>query len=240
MRLSVNIDHVATLREARGGLEPDPVTAAHLAELAGAEGIVCHLREDRRHINDRDVRLLRETVKTKLDLEMAATEEIIRIAIETLPDMVTLVPERRQELTTERGLNVSDNQRYLKDVIKEFHKHEIEVSLFIDPEPDQVHAAAEIDADMIEIHTGEYANAASHEDREHHLEKIRSMAALGKELKLGVNAGHGLNYVNVLPIAGIADIDELSIGHAIISRAVFVGITEAVKEMIRLVKVPHR
>jgi len=240
MRLSVNIDHVATLREARGGLEPDPVTAAHLAELAGAEGIVCHLREDRRHINDRDVRLLRETVKTKLDLEMAATEEIIRIAIETLPDMVTLVPERRQELTTERGLNVSDNQRYLKDVIKEFHKHDIEVSLFIDPEPDQVHASAEIGADMIEIHTGEYANAASHEERERHLEKIRSMAALGKELKLGVNAGHGLNYVNVSPVAEIADIDELSIGHAIISRAVFVGITEAVKEMIRLLKVPHR
>ena len=234
-RLSVNVDHVATLREARGGLEPDPVTAAHLAELAGAQGIVCHLREDRRHINDRDLRLLRETVKTKLDLEMAATEEIIGIAVEILPDLVTLVPEKRQELTTEGGLNVRDNQRYLRDVIKEFRKHHIEVSLFIDPEPDQVSASAEVGADLIEIHTGEYANATTRGEQARLLEVVQGAARQAKGLGLGVNAGHGLNYVNVRPIAETPEIDEVSIGHAILSRAVFVGISEAVREMARLV-----
>ena len=159
MRLCINIDHIATLREARGGLEPDPVTAAHVCELAGADGIVCHLREDRRHINDRDVRLLRETVKTKLDLEMAATEEIVALAIETLPDMATLVPERRQELTTEGGLDVKGHLHQLRDVVQRLQQHDIEVSLFIDPVPQQIEAAKETGADKIEIHTGEYANA---------------------------------------------------------------------------------
>ncbi|MBI5472020.1 MAG: pyridoxine 5'-phosphate synthase [Ignavibacteriae bacterium] len=236
MRLAINIDHVATIREARGGVEPDPVTAAGICELAGAEGIVCHLREDRRHINDRDVRLLRETVKTKLDLEMAATEEIIRIAIETLPDLVTLVPEKRQELTTEGGLDVAGNKNYLRDAIKEFHKQEIDVSLFVDPTAGQIEAAHEIGADMIELHTGEYANARTEKEAAALLDVIRNAARLGKELGLGVNAGHGLNYVNIRPFASIKEIDEVSIGHAIISYAVFVGLDRAVREMRKLVE----
>jgi pyridoxine 5-phosphate synthase len=236
MHLTVNIDHIATIREARGGLEPDPVTAAHICELAGAEGIVCHLREDRRHINDRDLRLLRETVKTKLDMEMAATEEIIRIAIETLPDLATLVPERREELTTEGGLDAKSNVHYLTDATKELQKHDIKVSLFIDPFPEQVEAAAKIGANIIEIHTGEYSNAHSEEEQMELLEQIRKAAAQAKELGLGVNAGHGINYINVIPLAQVGEIDEMSIGHAIISRAVFVGLDRAVQEMVRLVK----
>ncbi len=234
IRLSINIDHVATLREARGGVEPDPVTAAHICELAGAEGIVCHLREDRRHINDRDLRLLRESVKTKLDLEMAATEEIVKIAIETLPDLATLVPERRQELTTEGGLDVRGHRHHLRDVIKELHRHEIEVSLFVDPVPDQIKAARDIDADTIEIHTGEYANARSENQQVELLEEIRSAAKLARELDLGVNAGHGLNYQNILRIKTVGEIEEVSIGHAIIARATFVGIDRAVREMRQL------
>lgn len=236
MRLAINIDHVATIRQARGGNEPDPVTAAQLCELAGAEGIVCHLREDRRHIHDRDVRLLRETVKTKLDLEMAAVEEIVRIALEVKPELVTLVPEKRQELTTESGIDVVGNKKRLEDVIKTFHNHKIEVSLFIDPLQAQVEASKEIGTDMIEIHTGEYAEVRTDRDRNNELVKIQQMARLGKQLGLGVNGGHGLNYVNVAPIAAIEDIDELSIGHAIISRAVFVGIERAVREMLKLVQ----
>ena len=234
MRLTVNIDHIATLREARGGVEPDPITAAHLCELAGAEGIVCHLREDRRHINDRDLRLLRETVKTKLDLEMAATEEIVKIAIETLPDLVTLVPEKRQELTTEGGLDVRGQKHYLRDVIKELQKHEIEVSLFVDPSPEQIQAAREAGADKIEIHTGEYANARTEQDVHDRLEVIRSAAELAAELGLGVNAGHGLDYLNIKRIRQIPQIEEVSIGHALIARAVFVGLERATKEMLHL------
>lgn len=236
MRLAINIDHIATLREARGGVEPDPVTAAAICELAGAEGIVCHLREDRRHINDRDLRLLRETVKTKLDLEMAATEEIIRIAIETLPELVTLVPEKRQELTTEGGLDVRGHKNYLHDVIEQFHKHEIEVSLFVDPVVEQIGAANEVGADMIELHTGEYANARTEKEQLALLEAVRSAARLGSELGMIVNAGHGLNYVNIKPIATIEEISEVSIGHAVISHAVFVGLERAVREMRELVR----
>ena len=236
MRLAVNIDHVATIRQARGGNEPDPVTAAQLCELAGAEGIVCHLREDRRHIHDRDVRLLRETVKTKLDLEMAATEEIIRIAIETKPELVTLVPEKRRELTTEGGLDVTGQKKFLEDVVETFHQNKILVSLFVDPTQAQVEASKEVGTDMIEIHTGDYANARAERERNEELVKIQQMARLGKNLGLGVNGGHGLNYVNVMPIAAINDIDELSIGHAIISRALFVGLDKAVREMIQLVQ----
>ena len=236
MRLAINIDHIATLREARGGVEPDPVTAAALCELAGAEGIVCHLREDRRHINDRDVRLLRETVKTKLDLEMAATEEIIHIAIETLPELVTLVPEKRQELTTEGGLDVRGNKHFLRDVIEQFHKHEIEVSMFVDPIAEQIEACKEIGADMIEIHTGEYANARTEMEQLALLEIVRTAAQLGSRLGMGVNAGHGLNYQNIKPITTIAEIDEVSIGHAVISYAVFVGLERAVREMRKLVR----
>jgi pyridoxine 5-phosphate synthase len=233
MRLAINIDHVATLREARGGVEPDPVTAAAICELAGAEGIVCHLREDRRHINDRDLRLLRETVKTKLDLEMAATEEIVRIAIETLPELVTLVPEKRQELTTEGGLDVVGHKNYLQDVIEEFHKHEIEVSLFVDPIAEQIEAAKAIGSDMIEIHTGEYANARTEKEAMALLDIVRTAAKLGSELGMIVNAGHGLNYTNIKPITTIPEISEVSIGHALISQALFVGLDAAVREMLK-------
>lgn len=231
MNLTINIDHIATLREARGGMEPDPVTAAHVAELAGAHGIVCHLREDRRHINDRDVRLLRETVKTKLDLEMAATEEIIKIAIDTLPELATLVPERRQELTTEGGLDVRGNRHYLRDVVKELHRHEIRVSMFVDPVQEQVEAAREVEADTVEIHTGEYANARDEKTQLELLEQVRAIARFARELGLTVNAGHGLNYLNIMPFRTIEEIDEVSIGHAVIARAVFVGMDAAVREM---------
>lgn len=236
MNLTINIDHIATLREARGGVEPDPVTAAHLAELAGAKGIVCHLREDRRHINDRDVRLLRETVKTKLDLEMAATEEIIKIAIDVLPELATLVPERRQELTTEGGLDVRGNRHYLRGVVEELHKHDIRVSMFVDPIREQIDASREVEADTVEIHTGEYANARNERVQRELLEHIAGLAHYARELGLSVNAGHGLNYVNIGPFTEIKEIDEVSIGHAIISRAVFVGMDTAVKEMLEAIR----
>jgi pyridoxine 5-phosphate synthase len=236
MRLCINIDHIATLREARGGVEPDPVTAAQICELAGADGIVCHLREDRRHINDRDLRILREVVKTKLDLEMAATEEIIAIAVETLPDLATLVPERRQELTTEGGLDVVGHRHRLRDVLRELHQHEIGVSLFVDPIPAQIEAAREIEADFIEIHTGEYANARTDSEAVEQLERVRQAAALARGLGLRVNAGHGLNYINIVRFREIEEIEEVSIGHAIISRAVLVGLDRAVREMRDLVR----
>jgi pyridoxine 5-phosphate synthase len=236
MQLTVNIDHIATLREARGGVEPDPVTAAHLCELAGAHGIVCHLREDRRHINDRDLRILRETVKTKLDLEMAATEEIVKIAVDTLPELATLVPERRQELTTEGGLDARGNRHRLKDVVKELHRHDIRVSLFIDPVREQIEAAREVEADTIEIHTGEYANARDEQQQQELLEVVRDAAKFARELGLRVNAGHGLNYVNIVPFRSIEEIEEVSIGHAIIARAVLVGLDRAVREMMQLVE----
>jgi pyridoxine 5-phosphate synthase len=235
MKLSINIDHVATLREARGGLEPDPVTAAQLCELAGAQGIVCHLREDRRHINDRDLRLLRDTVKTRLDLEMAATDEIVTVAIDTLPELATLVPERRQELTTEGGLDVRGNRHRLRDVVARLQDHEIQVSLFVDPLPEQIESAREIGADKIEIHTGAYANARTEDQQRELLDVVRVSARMARELGLGVNAGHGLNYLNVIPFRAIGEIDEVSIGHAVIARAVFVGIDRAVKEMLALV-----
>ena len=233
MRLCINIDHIATLREARGGVEPDPVTAAHICELAGAQGIVCHLREDRRHINDRDLRLLRESIKTKLDLEMAATEEIVKIAVETLPELVTFVPERRQELTTEGGLDVRGHRHHLRDVITEMHRHEIDVSLFIDPVLDQVDAAAEVEADKIEIHTGQYANARSEREQMELLEVVRAAAKHARGLGMGVNAGHGLNYLNIAPFRTIEEIEEVSIGHAVIARALFVGLDRAVRDMLR-------
>jgi pyridoxine 5-phosphate synthase len=236
MQLTVNIDHIATLREARGGVDPDPVTAAHLCELAGAHGIVCHLREDRRHINDRDLRLLRDTIKTKLDLEMAATEEIVKIAIDTLPELATLVPERRQELTTEGGLDVRGNRHRLRDVIKELHRHEIRVSLFIDPVREQIEAAREVEADTVEIHTGEYANARNEQQQHELLQVVRDAAKYARELDLRVNAGHGLGYLNIIPFRTIEEIEEVSIGHAIISRAVLVGLERAVREMIALVE----
>jgi pyridoxine 5-phosphate synthase len=236
MRLAVNLDHIATLREARGGEEPEPVTAAHLCELAGAQGIVCHLREDRRHINDRDLRLLRDSVKTKLDLEMAAVDEIIKIAIDTLPDLVTFVPEKRQELTTEGGLDVRGNRHRIRDVIREMHRHEIPVSLFIEPMIEQVDVAREVEADFVELHTGAYANARSIREQEALLEEIGKAARLARELGMGVNAGHGLNYTNIVSFREIEEIEEVSIGHAIISRAVFVGLDRAVRDMVELLR----
>lgn len=236
MKLTLNVDHIATLRNARGEEQPDPVTAALIAEQSGVDGIVVHLREDRRHINERDVRLLRELITTKLDLEMAATEEIIKIACDVGPELATIVPEKRQELTTEGGINVIDNVSLLKDTIKELHGSNIEVSLFIEPDLNHIDAAAEIESDYIEIHTGIFANSVSEEEQFDELERIRIASKHAKKLGLGVNAGHGLNYQNIKVFRELTDIDEVSIGHSIIARAVVVGIKEAVHEMIRLLK----
>lgn len=236
MRLAINIDHIATVRNSRGGREPDPVTAALLCELAGAEGIVCHLREDRRHIKDRDLELLRETVKTKLDLEMGASNEIVTIALKTKPDLVTLVPEKREELTTEGGLDLKGQRKKLQDVITAFHQQKIPVSLFVDPKPADIETAKEIGADIVELHTGEYANARSERAIQDKLVEIKEAAKRAKSLNLGVNAGHGLDYINTSAVASIGEIDEMSIGHAIITRALFVGIDRAVKQMLAIVK----
>ncbi len=235
MQLAINIDHIATIRNARGSTEPDPVEAARICEKAGAVGIVCHLREDRRHIKDHDVRLLRQTLRTKLDLEMATTDEIIGIALDIVPDLVTLVPEKRQELTTEGGLDVVSQKNRLADVIKSFHDKKIAVSLFVDPVQAQVETSREIGADMVELHTGEYANAKSKEEARGQFQRLEAMARLGKSLGLTVNGGHGLDYNNVSPVAGIEEIHELSIGHAIITHALFVGLETAVNEMRKLV-----
>lgn len=231
MRFALNVDHIATLRNARGEDQPDPVTFALLAEQAGVDGIVVHLREDRRHISERDVRLLRELLTTKLDLEMAATDEIIKIACDVGPELATIVPEKRQELTTEGGLNVLDDITKFKNAIRELHKNEIKVSLFIEPDVNQIDASSEIGADFIEIHTGVFANTYIEEDQFDELEKIRLAAKHAKKLGMGVNAGHGLNYQNIKIFREIKDIDEVSIGHAIIARTVFVGLKEAVREM---------
>ena len=235
MRFALNVDHVATLRNARGEDQPDPVTVALIAEEAGVDGIVVHLREDRRHIKERDVRLLREQVKTKLDLEMAATDEIINIACDVGPELATLVPEKRQELTTEGGLNLIDNISLYKNTIRTLHESDIEISLFIEPEIATIDVAADIEADFIEIHTGIFANAMSEEEQFDELERIRTAVIHAKKLGLGVNAGHGINYQNIKIFREVPDIDEVSIGQAVIARAVFVGIKEAVQEMIRLI-----
>ncbi len=234
--LSVNIDHIATIRQARKGKEPDPATAAVLAELAGAEGIIAHLREDRRHIQDRDVRMLREIVQTRLNMEMAATDEMQRIALELHPDIVTLVPEKRAELTTEGGLDVASRVDFVKKYIGPLQQKGIIVSLFVDPDEKQIAAARKSGADCVEIHTGAYANAWTEKDRERELGEIVEAAKLAASLGLRVGAGHGLNYVNVRRIAEIPEIAELNIGHSIISRASLVGIDRAVREMIALAK----
>ncbi|MDH4319636.1 MAG: pyridoxine 5'-phosphate synthase, partial [Desulfobulbaceae bacterium] len=218
-------------RQARGGAEPDPVVAASICELAGAEGIVVHLREDRRHIQDRDVYLLRETVKTKLNLEMAMSDEIINIALDVEPDMVTLVPEKREELTTEGGLDVVEHKKRVRMTIAKMFKAGIPVSLFVDPEEQQVRAAAEVGATFVELHTGRYCDAKTAKERDEEFELIKGAAELAFELGLRVNAGHGLDYRNVGRIAALDTIEELSIGHAVISRAVYVGLDQAVREM---------
>ena len=234
--LAVNVDHVATIRQARGIDEPDPVAAAAICELAGAKGIVVHLREDRRHIQDRDVRILRETVKTRLNLEMGAAKEIINFALEIKPDMVTLVPEKRQELTTEGGLDVVSQKKKLAKTIAKMDKASIPVSLFIDPDSSQIKAAREIGATFVELHTGRYADAKDEALQFEEFEMIRTSAEEAHLLGLRVNAGHGLNYVNASAIAMLDPIEELSIGHAIISRAVFSGLDLAVRDMCAIVE----
>jgi len=237
-RLSVNIDHIATIREARKGNEPDPVAAASLAELAGCDGIIVHLREDRRHIQDRDVEILRKTIKTKLNLEMAGTAEMVKIAVKIKPDMCTLVPEKRQELTTEGGLDLLGNFAHLKATVSKLQKEKILVSLFIDPDPEQINAAKEMKADYVEIHTGTYSNVKTTKEIERELKKIVESVSLASQLGFGINAGHGLNYRNIQPLVNLSEIYEFSIGHSIIARAVLVGFERAVKDMIDLVKTP--
>jgi len=230
-KLGVNIDHVATVREARKTVEPDPILAASIAELSGADSIVAHLREDRRHIQDRDLKILRKTVKTKLDLEMASTPEMMKVALYIKPDLVTLVPERREELTTEGGLEVNLNIEGIKRAVKLLHDADIVVSLFIDPDIDQVKASHKVDADYVEINTGRYSEARSSQDIEAEYAKVLNAVKIAEKLRLRINAGHGLNYKNVSRIAAIPEISELNIGHSIISRSVFVGMERAVREM---------
>jgi pyridoxine 5-phosphate synthase len=229
--LGVNIDHIATIRQARRTVEPDPVAAAVLAELAGADGITVHLREDRRHIQDRDVRLLRQTVRTHLNLEMAATDEMVAIALDIRPDYVTLVPEKRQEVTTEGGLDIAGQQDQMMEVVNTLQAAGIPVSLFIDAAPDQIAASAATQAQFIELHTGQYAEADNEQSRAKELEILRAgcQQAIAKGLR--VNAGHGLTYWNVAAIAALEGMEELNIGHTIISRAALVGIERAVREM---------
>ncbi len=233
--LNVNIDHVATVRNARGGVEPDPVAAALIAEQAGATGIVCHLREDRRHIKDRDLRLLRELIQTKLDLEMGANEEIISIALETVPDLVTIVPENRMELTTEGGLNVAEDMMRFKNLVDRMHDKSIEVSFFIEPLIEQIDSVLAAGGDMVEFHTGTYANLKEGTAINAEFEKIKKAAEYAKAEGLKIAAGHGLNYFNTQKICTIPEIDELSIGHSVISRAVFTGLERAVKDMLDLI-----
>ena len=235
-KLGLNVDHIATVRQARGGIEPDPVTAAALGELAGAEGITIHLREDRRHIQDRDLEILRRTVKTKLNLEMAATQEMVRIALKVKPEQVTLVPEKRQELTTEGGLDVIVHAKLISDAVKRLRDGGIVVSLFVDPNQEQVKAANKTGADCIEIHTGSYAEAVGWPAQERELEAIDTVIKLARKVGLTINAGHGLNYVNIKPLAAIGGIEEYNIGHSIIARAMLVGLDRAVKDMVELIK----
>jgi pyridoxine 5-phosphate synthase len=235
-RLGVNVDHVATLRQARRARYPDPVTAAAFAELGGAGQITLHLREDRRHIQDRDLKILRETCKTMLNLEMAATQELVKIAYEVRPEVSTLVPERREELTTEGGLDVISQRDNVRKVVRTLRDAEIEVSLFIDPDLDQLKAAHKVDAQRVELHTGRYADARTAKERERELSRIVDCAKAGAKLGLQVAAGHGLNYENVQPVARIAEIVELNIGHSIVGRAVLVGMERAVREMLELMR----
>lgn len=229
--LGVNIDHVATIRQARRTVEPDPVAAAVLAELAGADGITVHLREDRRHIQDRDVRLLRQTVRTHLNLEMAATDEMVSIALEVRPDYVTLVPERREEVTTEGGLDIAGQLERMKQVVGKLQDAGIPVSLFIDADPQQIEAATATQALFIELHTGQYAEAKDEQSQSKELAILAKGCEQAIAGGLRVNAGHGLTYWNVLPVANLTGMEELNIGHTIISRAVLVGLERAVREM---------
>lgn len=235
-RLAVNVDHVATIRQARGIDYPDPVFAAGLAEMAGADCIICHLREDRRHINDRDLKLLRETVKTRLNMEMAAVDEMIEIAREIRPDLVTLVPEKREELTTEGGLDVSARPGHYREVVERLKDKDIKVSFFIDPEISQIEAASNAGGDIVEIHTGHYSEARTDEEAAERFQRIVRAVTGTVDLGLGISAGHGLNYTNIKRFGSLPQISEYSIGHVIVSKAVYVGFEKAVKEMVELVK----
>jgi len=234
-KLEVNVDHVATVRQARRIDEPDPLTAAALAELAGADGIIVHLREDRRHIQDRDLILLRRTVKTRLNLEMAATKEMLNIAREVKPDLVTLVPEKREELTTEGGLEVAGHLEFIRDYISQLKDADLEVSLFVDPVARQIEAAKDAGAGWVELHTGAYAEAKSEDEAQALFEELLLSARHARILGLRVKCGHGLNYQNIKRFRGHGEFEEFSIGHAIIARAVLVGIDRAVREMVDLV-----
>ncbi len=232
--LGVNIDHVATIRQARQTTEPDPVWAAAAAELGGADQITVHLREDRRHIQDRDVQVLRETVNVKLNLECACEPKMLDLAVQTLPDQVCLVPEKREEVTTEGGLDIVANRDRVTAAIDQLHAAGIFVSLFIDPDADQIQLSADLGADAVELHTGTYANAKGTQEVATQLQILRDAAAVVAKTKMQMHAGHGLTYTNVTPIAQIDGMLELNIGHSIVSRSVFVGMTEAVREMKRL------
>jgi pyridoxine 5-phosphate synthase len=236
--LGVNIDHVATLRQARRGAEPDPVWAAAEAELGGAACITLHLREDRRHIQDRDLEILKKTVQVKLNLEMAVTDPIVDIACRIRPNQATLVPEGRQEITTEGGLPVAGQEKKVKAAVARLKSAGITVSLFIDPKPEEVEASARVEADAVEFHTGEYANAPDGPQRDRQFMRIAEAARQAQGLGLVVHAGHGLNYVNVRRIAQIPGMTELNIGHSIVSRAIFIGLRRAVREMVRLIEKP--
>jgi pyridoxine 5-phosphate synthase len=237
-RLGVNVDHVATLRQTRRATYPDPVIAAAAAELAGAEQITIHVREDRRHIQDRDLRIMRETVQTMLNLEMAATAEMVKTAYEHKPDMVTLVPERREELTTEGGLDVNANREVVHKTVKHLKDGDMTVSLFIDADLEQVRAAHKVGADRIELHTGRYCDAPTPKDAARELARIVDASKAARKLGMGCAAGHGLNYDNVRPIARIEEIDELNIGHSIVARAVMIGFDRAVRELLVIMRNP--
>lgn len=233
VELGVNIDHVATLRQARRGTQPDPVAAAVLAELGGADSITIHLREDRRHIQDRDLRVLRQTVSSRLNLELACSKEVVDIAVDVKPDQATLVPERREEVTTEGGLDILSDTPRVADAVKRLQSHGIFVSLFLDPEEDQIRAAAALGVEAVELHTGQYALEQGTKRRQQ-LQRLQQAGALIRQLGLQLHAGHGLDYLNVQPIAAIAEMHELNIGHSIVSRSIMVGMREAVSEMKRL------
>ncbi|MCL2181918.1 MAG: pyridoxine 5'-phosphate synthase [Chitinispirillia bacterium] len=233
--LGVNIDHIATIRQARGGREPDPVHAAVLAELAGAHGITAHLREDRRHIQDRDVYILAQTVSTHLNLEMAPTAEMVKIALDVRPYMVTIVPEKREEKTTEGGYPVREKERDLANTIVTLRENHILISLFVNPDINEIRSCAKVGATHVELHTGTYANAANDQAAMDELATLKGAAMAAYKLGLKINAGHGLNYLNVTPVAYIDNMEELNIGHSIISRATMVGMNAAVKDMVSLI-----
>lgn len=235
IELGVNIDHIATVRQARKTVEPDPVWAAALAELGGADGITVHLREDRRHIQDRDVRILHETVRAKLNLEMACNDEIVDIACQIIPNQATLVPEKRQEVTTEGGLNILADKSRVEKTIRRLQEQGIFVSLFLDPDPIQIETAHELGANAVELHTGTYSLQTDKIALEKELEQLRTAGKMISDFGMRLHAGHGLTYHNVLPIAAIPQMFELNIGHSIISRALYVGLKEAVAEMKKLI-----